>query len=109
MKVMDAVDALGRSLQEEWWCATDTQPLEPRAMVAAAAAVVVVPATLWATGLFEVVAGTVLGIALVALIGLAPFVAVDETVNAARRRRRRRFEANWPELERISEEPADEQ
>ena len=104
MKVMDAVDSFGRGLQEEWWCVTDTRPLEPRAMVVAAAAVIAVPAALWATGLFEVVAGTVLGIALV----LAPFIAVDEGCRALRRHRKRRLEASWPVLERISEEQVDD-
>ncbi|GAA4746394.1 hypothetical protein [Gordonia alkaliphila] len=109
MKAIDTVDRIGQSLQEEWWCATGSRPLEPRAMVAAAGAVIAIPAALWATGLFEPVVGTVLGIALLTAVAVLPFAVVDETLRLIRKRRQRRFEESWPELERIPEERADEQ
>lgn len=103
MKALEVVDRVGRGLQNEWVDATDTRPLEPRAMVAVTVLVIAVPVALLVTGTFELVASVVAAILLAAAMVVLPFAVVDETLCLVRRRRRRRFEASWPTAERIDE------
>ena len=107
MKIVNAIDAVGTALQEEWWMVTGERPsLGPRAMVGAAVTVTTIYAVLMWTGWIGWVLAALILVAVVSL----PAAIVDwagDLRQYCRRWRRRRFEASWPAAERIPDEEHD--
>ena len=107
MKIVDAIDAVGTALQEEWWMVTGQRSLlGPRAMVGAAVTVTTVYAVLMWTGWI----GWVLAALILVAVAALPAAIVDgaaELRRSCRRWRRRRFEASWPAAERIPDQEQD--